>query len=472
MWTTTDTSGKVIAKSPTYSGDAATYYGGSHPYSFYNGVYSGGGPGSCGGQIKALFTWQSSGPDDPPPPQVLTVQTSTAALGGGSPNGGKCADGLGNPQVGGMSQGTLYAVANSSSTVEVDCTPTASIGSGASYCDVTYSAAIYPVTVNLGGGIGPSTAKRLLVGQQLGATLGAGPLTQTSWNWSASGGAPFKNYVANDAKGVYTPLASETNSQLVCNLAQPTTGASVSCTAHLAVPTGASPAAGLDVTATQAFIVEKPSAMLDVFMGTVADLPTSINPTAVQLQKDYYSSLDGRANGIAWKGTITTPATYVFSGDYGTWNYTQLLNAARQQKNNGVYWQLAVNTTTPATLINGSTVLDGTYPYAYSWYPSNGTRAGSADSPAQGLDSNTAVREYDVSDSFNDYLMYLPPGSGSLPVPLKLTNWYWNFQALKDATNAWSTSSKNASWGFVGDFPAFPTWTFNAAIDHIVYAAP
>ncbi len=34
---------------PVYSGGSATYYGGSHPYSFYNGVYSGGGPGSCGG---------------------------------------------------------------------------------------------------------------------------------------------------------------------------------------------------------------------------------------------------------------------------------------------------------------------------------------------------------------------------------------------------------------------------------------
>ena len=104
-------------------------------------------------------------------------------------------------------------------------------------------------------------------------------------------------------------------------------------------------------------------------------------------------------------------------------------------KNNGVYWQFAVNMTTPATIINGTSVLDGNYPYGYFWYPSNGVAAGNADSPYQPLDASTAIREYDVSDSFNDYLMYLPPGPGSLPVPMKRSGWYWNFQALTNASN-------------------------------------
>lgn len=228
-----------------------------------------------------------------------------------------------------MSQGTHYAVASASSTVEVDCTPTASIGSGASYCYVTYTAAAYPVTANLSGGIGLSTAKRLLVGQQLGATLSTGPLTQTSWNWSAIG-APFKNWVANDAKAIYTPLGSETNSQLVCNFAQPSTAVSVSCTAHLAIPAGATPSADLDVTASQVLSVEKPSAQLEVFIGSVTDLPNSTNPNTVALQQIYTYPSTGQASGISWFGTITTPPDFVASGNFGRWNWTQLIIGQRQ----------------------------------------------------------------------------------------------------------------------------------------------
>ena len=141
---------------------------------------------------------------------------------------------------------------------------------------VSYTAAVYPLTVNLIGGIGPSTAKHLLIGQQLGATLSSGPLTQTSWSWGASGGSPFKNWVANYSSATYTPLGLETSNQLTCNFAQPSTMASVNCTAHLAVPSGASPSSGLDVTAAQSLIIEKPSTILDVRCGTVTDF-TKLN---------------------------------------------------------------------------------------------------------------------------------------------------------------------------------------------------
>ena len=62
IWTTTDAAGKVTAQSPTYSGGAATYYGSSHPYGFSNGTYNGSGPGTCGGLIKAIFTWKADSP--------------------------------------------------------------------------------------------------------------------------------------------------------------------------------------------------------------------------------------------------------------------------------------------------------------------------------------------------------------------------------------------------------------------------
>jgi hypothetical protein len=310
----------------------------------------------------------------------------------------------------------------------------------------------------------------LLIGQQFSATLGT-PLTPTSWNWTVNGGSPFKNWVASDSSAVYTPLGSETGYSLVCYFAKPDS-VTVSCAAHLAVPSGASPSGGLDVTATQTLTTEKPSAQLDITIGTVTNLPSLTNPTDVQLQQVYSYPPSGDAHGITWRGTITTPAAYVTSGDYGSWNWTQLMTASRQEKNNGAYWQFAVDTTTPPRVINGTQVLDGMYPYWYDWYPSDGTRTGNSDSPAQPLDPSNAIREYDVSDSFKDYLMYQPPGSGSLPVPLQENDWYWQFQATKDASNAWSTGSKNAQWGYIGDFPAFPQWTFCASVGHLTYVSP
>jgi len=521
VWKTTDANGNITAQSPVYSGGSTgggpngpnssvspapftsnSYYVGSAGYAGYSsGGCNADSQGhatsvtlTASGPLTATFTWQPAYPGEPPPASVIIYQDCQAALTNNRYAGicnasSVCTDGLGGSATlpfTGMQAATesyKYSVGTvgSDGTVSVSCSPSAAynmscypaFGSyAAGAASISYTAAAYPVTVNLTGGIGLSTTKHLLIGQQLTATLSSGPLTQTSWSWGASGGEPFKNYTASDSSATYTPLGYETGSQLICYFSQPSSSASVSCTAHLAVPTGSSPASGLDVTATQSLTIEKPSAVLDVSCGSVTDLPTATNPTGVQLQQIYTYPQSGSAEGISWSGTITTPAAYVTSGNYGSWNWTQLITAQRQQKNNGVYWQFAVNTTTPATIINGMSVLDGNYPYGYFWYPSNGVAAGNADSPYQPLDASTAIREYDVSDSFNDYLMYLPPGSGSLPVPMKRSSWYWDFQALKDNSNNWSTSGMNAQWGFVGDFPAFPTWTFCATIGHLVYVAP
>lgn len=207
-------------------------------------------------------------------------------------------------------------------------------------------------------------------------------------------------------------------------------------------------------------------------IGNVTDLPTSTNPNAVALEQFYRYPPDGDAYGLTWKGTITTPSDYVTAGDYGYWNWTQLMTAFRQEKNNGLYWQFAVDTTTPWTVINGLQLLDGTYPYGYFWYPSDGTQSISADLPADSFESDNAIRAKDIRDSFADYLMYLPPGDGSLPVPLKETDWYWEAHATKDASDAWSTFGEDALWSFGDDFPAFPLWTFYAPIGHLVYMAP
>ena len=68
--------------------------------------------------------------------------------------------------------------------------------------------------------------------------------------------------------------------------------------------------------------------------------------------------------------------------------------------------------------------------------------------------------------------MYGPPGSSSVPVPLKETDWYWEFHATKDSIDYWNDTGQNAQWGYGADFPNFPVWTLWAPVDSLTYSAP
>jgi hypothetical protein len=408
------------------------------------------------------------------------MESGYATFGGGGTGTGSADDGWGDPVVNNTSNAAHYEVKDGSSgTITITSgnlsakTPPFTSLAQASGAEVVASFSVTPIPITLSpsGGIGPNSAKSLLIGQQFGGSVNSGTLSQTSWNWTVSGGSPFLDYVAADGGAVYTPFTPPTGATMGCYFAKPTTSVTVSCAAHLALPSGAFPAAGLDVTVKRTLTIEKPSDQLNIVIGSVnaePGLPFGTPPTFVELEQYPQTTPSPNACGIQFQGTITTPAAYVLSNDYGQWNWTQLVTTSRQEKNNGTYWQFAIKTNNSTTIINGRQVLDGGYPYG-SWYSANGVQDGNTDSPVQDLSSDPAIREYDVSDSFDDYLMYQPPGANSLPVPLKETDWYWTFQALKNASNVWSVSGRNAYWGFVADFPAFPTWNLYAPDGCLTY---
>ncbi|MES2461422.1 MAG: hypothetical protein V4671_12635, partial [Armatimonadota bacterium] len=105
---------------------------------------------------------------------------------------------------------------------------------------------------------------------------------------------------------------------------KPEDSAAINCSAHLAVPAGATPAGGLDVTTTAECRVVKPSNSLGAVIGSVQGQP-SFNPTVMKLYGvtfvDWFGESYGPA-GIIWVGNVTTPGEFGFGGG---WNYTQLL---------------------------------------------------------------------------------------------------------------------------------------------------
>jgi len=334
------------------------------------------------------------------------------------------------------------------------------------------------------GGKGPSDGKQYLIGQKCTAYVtatGAGSLPLglnfDDTDWSVSGGEPFSNYAINSWLSPYDQWSStltnytspSTAPSLVCHFKIEDTE-TVSSHTRITLPSGALPATTLTVDLEKDCTSIKPDS---ISLGVTIGSPTVTNTST----------------GGAWKiVTLTPPMEYSgkvvttagFGGD-GVWSIVQLVTQDRQRKYLTNWQQLFEDiSTSPVTkqAMNGTLSLDNTFPYDI-WYTSYASDSvmvnyyqGSQDYPSQELEANTDIKAYDVLDSFDDYMMYLPPGAGSLPVPLKKYKWYWELHATRDSSNVWQVTGTNAQWSFNSDFPEFPLWGVQSLNDKLYFDGP
>ena len=373
---------------------------------------------------------------------------------------------------GSSSSGTRYRIVqNPGQSFPITCSPSVVFsgtaaagppitGSGNGLGSLSYSATAQPLEVVLSGGIGTKNSKRYLIGQHVQARVSTGGLTATSYNWSVSGGQPFKYYHANTLTAFVTQMGAETGNLLDFYFRKPTQydggPAIVTCSCHLSVPTGMLPTNGFDVIPSQPCSVEKPNSWLTVDIGTVQPEPL---PPASAMRMHLYGIVwsDGTSTlhtGIRWRGTVTTAPEYGHEGIPG-WNYTQLITPGRALRD---------ASTTHTLIPNGTQVLDSEFGYMPTnggVYPDDGTPETSGDAPSNefGAPYISSI----VHESFVTYTLYRPPGSDSLWVPLKELQWFWQGAASPDTGSVWSVSNTAAMWGFVDDFPPHPQWNGNVA---------
>ncbi len=443
----------------------------------------------CEGTITATFTWQSGEPgypapiaEDPAPRAVVIKETGIASWNSDySPNAvpsGSAFNGLGfasqhresPPDYNRLwqdntSSGTRYQIKQDpGASFSIACSPSAHFsgtgaigppeGSGDGENGVGYKASAEPLEVVLSGGIAGTLGRRkYLIGQHVGATLSTGGLTATSYDWSVSGGEPFKSYSANEEEAHFTPFWGDTTSSIGFYFKRPDFNlgpSTVTCTAHLVVPPDAIPAGGFDVTESRDCGVEKPFNSLKAYIGTTQAVPLT-DPSSIALQGAQVSDGTPLYQGIAWIGEVTTPTEF---GTDGGWNYTQTVAAHRVLQTPGV---------THNNSLNGIRVLDTHFGYAprnHALYPADGSEQTSGDSPdepfAQDGEVLTGVQ---INDSFVTYTLYMPPGIDSAFVPLKNLHWFWHGAASPDnTTGVWSVSGAGSGWEFVADFPGHPVW--------------
>lgn len=466
-------------QSPTYSGGQCVISdaggpGAPIPYGPRNASGWGGGQSkppngsavteACSGAITATFTWKPdpSNPNEPPPASVVVKQDCTLLtyLSPGATT--SYSTGLGHSGNGsGYPDDVLYTVQSNPGqafSITPACSPSLTVTtpatSNVSGGTVQYSATAYPVTVDLGGTTKDSSgADNILIGQGCTASMSAGPAALSNFQWTVPG-QTFQNFVIapDQSSAQANPIPSSTWSSPTpqWHWSQDET-VTVSAQADASIN-------GVFVGRVSAQAPVKiwaPDYLFKPMSGPVSVDNISANGSPISLYLYAGGSADASGHwnqpGMLNGGRVSTPNLFRLSstGNTGTgsWEFGQIIFPGRWL----YYYDDSGNSQVAPLNYNGQKLLDNAWPYPYS-YP-DGTPAGPwpADSVDQSPYPNTPTywmqdspatplvdyyHRAQVDESFNDFMMYLPPdnGYGADWVPLHLYTWKWQSDVSRFGT--------------------------------------
>ncbi len=408
--------------------------------------------------LTATFTWtpDPSNPQEPPPASAIVSQYCSASWNTSYANGsatfsGSVSNGLGAAVVpsanGATCQSTQYTVwsapdpSHPAASFSVTCSPTASFtaasgsvshSSVSGSAGVTYKAAAFPVTITLTGTTPDASGNpNILVGQGCTASLSGIPsdlLNNTAhpptYAWSVSGNT-FQSWNGASCTlpvAAVTGYGPATNPTAHWYWSDKASVKTVTCTMTLTPPTGQG--AAFTVTAAQKVILDSPSYLPNEPIGVV-QLNTS-SPSFPGSQAVYAGK--GANNtpiaGIVFDDTVTTPATPYTSTGY--WYHVQIATESR--------YRTAVGSSSSVGSVNNGQGLDytplqgGGASYVYGVTTNaDGSHASPKDDDNPSILVTNSYQEYKAKgESFQDYIMYSPPGTNSISVPLASFQWSWN----------------------------------------------
>lgn len=450
----------------------------------------------CEGTITTTFTHTPatgmSDTTDPPPASVIVAETASAEADAYTTPAGdvsaSCDDGIG--QTGTLDEwqdieggqdvgtngeascsGTRYRVVTGATPLVLTCSPDASASSSDGYpahTNVFYVAGVYPVTIQLGGTtLDSNGVDNILIGQLCSATLSGIPSGCTvTYDWSVTGPI-FQSWTVSSDQSYTTEVdgigdATRANPSWYWHETGQNTSfdETVSCTATVTPPTGkGSP---FTVSAAKPVVVWVPdwaATGVGGYMQVNKSAPGDSNyelwagPTQAEINS-------GEAHGMNWSLSVATPTSPAFGT--GSLELVQILTP------NDQYDTDTNPKVTKYDPLNNLLGLDGVYPYASGYETDPPVQAG--DSPGLALIGSTyQAFSADIDDSFADYLMYEPPGSGQY-VPLATFGWYTQGSATIPLTDSWSdyanvngsdaagTVTPSTSTNYA-QTNAFPSWT-------------
>ncbi len=424
------------------------------------------GPGTaaCWGAITATFTWNNEGnPANVPPPVAVIREIGFASWSG---DGGSCTDGLGHTPVaianGQVSSGEKWTVKQLPGTsFTYTCEPSANAfltepsttGLPAGGVSVNYSVAAFSCRIRLLGVLNPVTDKRLLIGQQLRATvdLGGLPATgQTQYTWDITGGAPFASYTASTLLATYTGWQSYTETTGVTNaFFRLPDDIQITCNVQTATP-------ALAFQLSEDLASESPKKFHKAAsMGQMTLMPNSTSPVEFKLFGATYAGLNPW--GMFYDYWVETPSVYGL--DVGLWAFVQLVIDS------------STVTTTQGTgfiqPIRGWS-LDHSFPHPYRlgggpWFPAgpfSGTLKVHSDRPGvQGISGGGFI-SLTIDSGFDMYAVYSAPDSAagsSSHVYLVRQGWTAKGTCTPGSPQ-WSSQDTGSAFGNLQEHPRHATW--------------
>lgn len=477
-----------------YTGGTATIGGIPWSYTGYQWGYGGASPnGNCGGTIDAEFLWVGD-PDAVPTPSVLIQKCyvlSWVSNMGTPISAGSVDNGLSDSvtatsnqswisppgiwqyvrsnEAGKNGDGSLITtyqiVENPGEEPVFQCTPSAAIAStGNRNVQVVYSAELVPLEIVFedSDGIGEAWERRYLIGQQCLATISS-PIEVTDHVWEVHESvAPFEDWIADADEAEWFPLTNVEGESLSVRFAKPSGSPPAAaellfCDVRLVAPTGSKFDGDDSTTVSRELTVDKPTASLSAYIGTVQLTDDGVPANQMQLWGGVW---DGDTAGIWIVGSAVDPEGYEEREPSG-WNFVQTVTPHRR-----MYWY----GTWKGLNVNGQVdMLDKRYPYTP--LPQNGFVFGcnsvpytALDSPKQPLLSGATV--YEILDAFDMHMMYRPPGSETSFVSLRRVGWFWEGDATQSA-QVWSLTGTDAAWGFSESFPPHPEWSARLDINSV-----
>jgi hypothetical protein len=272
-----------------------------------------------------------------------------------------------------------------------------------------------------------NTTQDVIVGEKISLTAEVQPsgTTFTNQQWTVPG-SRVANYVATLSSGTLTPLSNLAGSSVDFYWVDGGDGRQVQYSITID---------GIPLGSAATFNVKRPTATVTTSTGTIA---VRSEGTACVLRFG-----NPTTHGIDFSSSLQLP-----QGFSGAAQWVQIVTVNRSFKDtSNNCWQFS------------ATGLDTTYPYD--------SASSTEDSPGSILESDQTTQN--VSDSFQMWLMFRPPGG--IWIPLRVVSWGWSASARQDGSgcSGWTIVSSSKTAVSVSDTTEHPRWSL-AITDCCTYA--
>lgn len=444
---------------------------------------------TCSGQISVVFKWHGDPTTRPRAVLIEQICTATAYnIGGPGTTTGNVSNGAlgddalteGPPsppyiwqrkKVGFNSNGTKIKhysiVTNPGTTLEtITLSPAANANAGnLGTASVYYQVNVYPLDIVFTGGIGENHEKQYLIGQLVSASLSSSVLEpdEETFEWSPSGSYYFKQFAITSTTGHKVDATEDDldNESFALCFSAPNDVANLHLSVHLVVPTGSKPSAGLDLEIDRDFVLQDPT-FTAVSGPGIGDFKLNTSQDGCILSATGFQVVRPSPEVSTWYG-IGMRATVEVPPGFGSslWNYIQVVDITMTRVVDEETETLVAPNDEPAEGHDGGwsySTVSPLYDQADGKYWATGEDERNV-ADTVGWNFISSASSYDVLFEFQTFAMFLPEGSGSQNVPLRMLTWYLDGDFVKSGT-VWAASGEPEEDFTLGqDIPPFPDWS-------------